>query len=73
MTTDGAAIELKANPGRELAREVDGKVFHRYPVRTHFVEVGENYLELVEKYVVPHYHEGDIQIGRASCRERVYI
>lgn len=60
MTTDGAAIELKANPGRELAREVDGQVFHRYPVRTHFVEVGENYLELVEKYVVPHFQEGDI-------------
>lgn len=60
MTTAGATVELQANPGRELAREVDGQVFHRYPVRTHFVEVGENYLDLVEKYVVPHYQEGDI-------------
>jgi hypothetical protein len=59
MTAEAIA-ELRANPGRELAREVDGQSFHRYPVRTHFVEVGESYLDLVEKYVLPHYHDGDI-------------
>jgi hypothetical protein len=59
MTAEAIA-ELRANPGRELAREVEGQAFHRYPVRTHFVEVGESYLDLVEKYVLPHYRDGDI-------------
>lgn len=58
--TDEGALALQPNPGRELAREVNGQVFHRYPIRTHFVEVGENYLELVEKYVMPHWRQGDI-------------
>lgn len=60
MTTEGAVAELKANPGRELAREVEGQLFYRYPIRTHFVELGENYFDLIEQYAVPYYQEGDI-------------
>jgi len=70
-----AAVQLKPNPGHELAREVKGQVFHRYPIRTHFVKVGESYLSLVEKYVLPHYREGDIlSLGEkvvSLCQGRV--
>lgn len=60
MTTGAAAVKFLANPGRELARQVEGETWHRYPIRTHFVELGENYFELVERYVLPFYLEGDI-------------
>ncbi len=60
MTTAEAAVELCPNPGRELAREVEGQVYCRYPIKTHFVEVGESYFDLIEKYALPHYKEGDI-------------
>ncbi|MBS4031745.1 MAG: F420-0--gamma-glutamyl ligase [Clostridiales bacterium] len=60
MTTAEAVAELRPNPGRELTREVEGQAFYRYPIPTHFVEVGESYLELIEKYALPHYQDGDI-------------
>lgn len=34
--------------------------YERYAIQTHFVEEGEDYLALVEKYVQPLYQEGDI-------------
>lgn len=34
--------------------------YERYAVQTHFVEEGEDYLELIEKYIQPLYREGDI-------------
>ena len=60
MTQAEAKCELKPNEGHELTRTVNGQVFYRYPIRTHFVEVGESYFALVEKYVLPHYQAGDI-------------
>lgn len=60
MTTASPWTELQPNPGRQLTREVEGHSFNRYPIRTHFVEVGESFFDLVEKYVLPYYREGDI-------------
>jgi F420-0:gamma-glutamyl ligase-like protein len=60
VATAKTLAELKANPGRQLTRDVEGQSYDRYPIRTHFVEVGENYFDLVEQYVLPHYREGDI-------------
>ena len=60
MSTAEAAVKFPANPGRELAREVEGETWYRYPIRTHFVELGENYFELIERYVLPFYLAGDI-------------
>lgn len=59
MTTAGV-VELKANPGRELTREVGREIYFRYPIKTHFVEEGESYIALIERYVLPCYMEGDI-------------
>lgn len=75
MESTEAVAGLHPNPGRQLTREVDGQAFDRYPIHTHFVEVGENYLDLIEKYVVPHYFEGDIlSMGEkviALCQKQV--
>ena len=53
-------MDLQANPGKEIEIEVNGKKFHRYAIKTHFIQIGENYIELVKKYVLPNYREGDI-------------
>lgn len=57
----------------EARREKDGIVyfvrknanlndceFERFAIQTHFVERGESYLELMNKYVVPLYEKGDV-------------
>lgn len=40
--------------------EADGKTYERLAVQTHFVERGEDYIELIKKYVLPLYEEGDV-------------
>lgn len=37
----------------------DGKQYDRFAIHTHFVEVNESQTELVRKYVLPLYQEGD--------------
>lgn len=39
---------------------VNNTEYERYAIQTHFVERGESYVELIKKYVVPLYEEGDI-------------
>lgn len=41
-------------------REVDGGRYERYAVKTHFIERGEDYLEILRRYVQPLYQPGDI-------------
>lgn len=41
-------------------REVEGHRFERYAVQTHFIERGEDYIEVLRKYVAPLYQPGDI-------------
>lgn len=47
--------------------KIEGQCYERYGIKTHFIEEGENYLELIERYVVPLYKEGD----RLSISEKV--
>ncbi len=51
---------LKSNENKKVEIEVDGKIYYRYAICSHFVQIGEDYLELIKKYVMPHYQEGDI-------------
>lgn len=53
-------LSLKANPGRKLYMELNGKSYSRYPIRTHEIGVGESYLNLISKYVYSDYQRGDI-------------
>ncbi len=41
-------------------REVNGKRYERYGVKTHFIERGEDYVEVLRRYVSPLYEQGDI-------------
>ena len=51
-------MEFAANPKKQVEIEVNGKIYERHAIHTHFVEIGESYIDLVEKYVKPLYQEG---------------
>ena len=55
-------MEFKPNPGKNLIREVKGKIWLRYPVKTHFVGAGESLEKILEKYVLPYLKENDIVV-----------
>ena len=68
-------MELKANDNKEIEIEVDGVKYNRYAIKTHYVQVGESYIDIIEKYVKPVYQEGDfISISEkiiSLCQGRV--
>lgn len=39
---------------------IEGKNYERFAVQTHFIERGESYIDIISKYVLPLYKEGDI-------------
>ena len=41
-------------------REVEGVRYERYGVKTHFIGRGEDYIEILRKYVSPLYQAGDV-------------
>lgn len=49
--------------------------YERYAIKTHFVKVGENFFDIVEKYLIPILREGDIVFFSekivALCQSRV--
>lgn len=53
-------MEFKANPGKNVEIEVDSEVYLRHAIETHYVQIGENYVDIIEKYVKDIYQEGDI-------------
>lgn len=68
-------MELGANENKEILREVNKKKFNRYAIKTHFVKIGENYIDIIEKYIKPIYKAGDfISISEkiiSLCQKRV--
>lgn len=40
---------LKANENKKLEIEVENETYHRYAINTHYVQIGENYIELIKK------------------------
>lgn len=61
---------------RGMVQGEDGRRYDRFAVKTHFVEVGESQTELVKKYILPLYKEGDVlSFGAkvmAMCTRNVY-
>ena len=51
---------LIPNENKALRIETSFGVYDRGAIRTHFVEVGEDYIELVKRYVLPLHQQGDI-------------
>ena len=68
-------MEFKANEGKSVTIQAMGKTWARHAIQTHFVQVGESYLDLIEKYVLPVYQPGDILSSSekviAMCQKRV--
>ena len=39
-------MELKANEGKNIKIEVNGKQYERYAIKTHYVKEHENYIDI---------------------------
>lgn len=52
-------MELSPNEGKRLNIETTAGTFSRYAVKTHFVRVGESYIDLIRQYILPVRQEGD--------------
>ena len=68
-------MEFYANEGKNVEIEVGGTRYARHAIATHFVEVGESYIDLIERYVKPVYRPGDILSSSekviALCQRRI--
>ncbi len=67
--------QFVANEGKQIEIKVGDRTFARHAVSTHFIQVGESYLELIQKYIKPIYQEGDILSSSEKiislCQKRV--
>ncbi len=68
-------MDFYANEGKNVVIEAGGKKYARHAITTHFVQVGESYIDLIEKYVKPVYQPGDILSSSekviALCQGRI--
>lgn len=53
-------MELTVNEGKRTWVDTTAGTFARYAVKTHFVQIGENYMDLITRYIKPVYQDGDI-------------
>ena len=53
-------MDFCANEGKSVTIQAGGKTYARHAIQTHFVQVGESYIDLMERYVLPVYQQGDI-------------
>ncbi|MEI3262475.1 MAG: hypothetical protein V8S11_11680 [Flavonifractor plautii] len=68
-------MDFYANEGKAVTIGANGKTYARHAITTHFVQVGENYIDLLERDVIPVYQPGDILSASekviALCQGRV--
>lgn len=68
-------MEFYHNPGKPAVIELEEGRFVRHAIQTPFVEVGTDYLELFQRYVLPLYQNGDLvavsEKVAALCQGRV--
>ncbi len=53
-------MEFTANQNKQIQIQTEAGTFQRCAIKTHFVQIGEDYVQLVKDYVLPMYQEGDI-------------
>lgn len=51
---------ILVNENKNLTINVNGEKYNRYAIKTHFIQPGEDYIAIINKYVVPHYKKGDV-------------
>lgn len=68
-------MELTPNENKALLRTVNGTTYARYALKTKFVNIGDDYLEVIRDYALPHFQEGDfLSISEkiiALCQKRI--
>ena len=68
-------MEFRANEGKNVNIVVNGRTYARHAIQTHFVQVGESYVDSVEQYVKPLYQPGDLLSSSEKiiglCQKRV--
>ena len=68
-------MEFTSNKNKSIEIQIGEDVYLRNAIKTHFVDIGEDYVKLVNDYVKPHYNEGDIlSISEkiiALCQNRI--
>ncbi len=68
-------MEFHANQGKSVTIQAGGQTWARHAIHTHFVQVGESYIQLMERYVLPLYQKGDIlsmsEKVIALCQKRI--
>ena len=52
-------MEFKALEGKNVEIDVNGEKY-LHAIKTHYIQLGESYIDIIEKYVKPIYEEGDI-------------
>lgn len=53
-------MNLECNEGKKIRIIVDGKQYDRYAIKTHYIQVNENYIDIIRQYVSDIYQDGDI-------------
>lgn len=68
-------MEFISNEGKNVEIEVNGTVYMRHAIKTHFVKQGESYIDIFNQYVTPIYQDGDIVSSSEKiislCQNRV--
>lgn len=68
-------MDFVANDEKKVEIQTSTGTYLRHAIHTHFVGVGESYIDLIEKYVKPVYEEGDIVSASekviALCQKRI--
>lgn len=62
--------DFHANEGKKIMISANGKKYARHAITTHFVQIGESYISLIEKYVKAIYQPGDILF---SCEKVISL
>lgn len=55
-------MEFLPNPGKKLFVEIDGAKWYRYPIKTHFILVGEELEKIIRDYTLPFLENSDIVV-----------
>lgn len=51
---------FKPNRNKKIEIEIDGRIFQRYPIKTHVIKSEDCLFDILEKYIAPYWQSDDI-------------
>lgn len=51
---------FEPNRNKKIEIEIDGRIFQRYPIKTHVIKPEDSLFDILEKYVAPYWQSDDI-------------